>query len=57
MSSEETATVPKAEMIKLIDEITTNETRLEKRIKILEMKFKKLEEFISFIDSRVIKLE
>ena len=55
--SEEMIQVPRKEMVKLIDEITENETRLEKRIKILEMKFKKLEEFVSFIDGRVIKLE
>ena len=35
--------VPKAEMVKLIDEITTQITKLEKRIKIVELKVKKLE--------------
>jgi len=43
----EMITIPKAEFIKLLDEITSNETRLEKRIKILELKVKTLESKVS----------
>ena len=35
--------VPKAEMVKLIDTISNQITRLEKRIKILELKVKTIE--------------
>jgi len=39
--------VPKEEMVKLIDTISSQITKLEKRIKILELKVKTIESHLS----------
>ena len=50
MGNDGMITVPKEEMVKLIDEISTQITRLEKRIKIMELKVKRLLEEHDYID-------